>query len=74
MSWKRRFDDAVVLPDGRKLVTLVDAATYATKLPKKEADAAEWQAAIESLMLVAELGGPTMFARIGVMRALNRGF
>jgi hypothetical protein len=32
----------------------------------------KWQAAIESLMLVAELGGPTMFARIGVMRALNR--
>ncbi|SDS24376.1 hypothetical protein [Bradyrhizobium canariense] len=23
-------------------------------------------------MLVADLGGPTMFARIGVMRALNR--
>ena len=23
-------------------------------------------------MLFAELGGPTMFARIGVMRALNR--
>jgi hypothetical protein len=32
----------------------------------------EWQAAIESLMLVAEHDGPTMFARIGVMRALNR--
>ena len=72
MSWKRRFDDAIVLPDGRKLVTLRDAATYSTKLPKKEADSVEWQAAIESLMLVAELGGPTMFARIGVMRALNR--
>ena len=42
------------------------------KLPKNEADTAEWQAAIESLMLVAEFGGPTMFARIGVMRALNR--
>jgi hypothetical protein len=27
---------------------------------------------IESLMLVAEHDGPTMFARIGVMRALNR--
>jgi hypothetical protein len=27
--------------------------------------------AIEALMLVVELGGPTMFARIGVMRALN---
>jgi hypothetical protein len=32
----------------------------------------EWQAAIESLMLVAESGAPTMFARIGIMRALNR--
>jgi hypothetical protein len=25
-------------------------------------------------MLVAELGGATMFGRIGVMRALNRGY
>jgi hypothetical protein len=29
-------------------------------------------AAIEALMLVADRGGPTMFARISVMRALNR--
>jgi hypothetical protein len=72
LSWKRRFDDAIVLPDGRQLVTLLDAASYATKLPKKEAETAEWQAAIEGLMLVAELGGPTMFARIGVMSPLNR--
>jgi hypothetical protein len=72
LSWKRRFDNAIVLPNGRKLVTLLDAATYATKLPKKEADTAEWQAAIESLILVATSGGPTMFARIGIMRALNR--
>jgi len=60
------------LPDGRNLVTLLDAATYATELPKEESDTAEWQAAIESLMLVAEHDGPTKFARIGVMRALNR--
>ena len=26
----------------------------------------------DALILVAESGGPTMFARIGVMRALNR--
>ncbi|WP_291687510.1 hypothetical protein [Bradyrhizobium sp.] len=32
----------------------------------------EWQAAMEALLLVAESGGPTMFAPIGVMRALNR--
>jgi hypothetical protein len=29
--------------------------------------------AMEALILVATSGGPTMFARIGVMRALNRG-
>jgi hypothetical protein len=27
---------------------------------------------MEALILVATLGGPTTFARIGVMRALNR--
>jgi hypothetical protein len=71
-DWSRKFHDPIPLPDGRKLITLLDAANYATELPKKESDAPEWQAAIESLMLVAELRGPTMFARIGVMRALNR--
>jgi hypothetical protein len=30
------------------------------------------RAAMEALILVVTLGGPTMFARIGVMRALNR--
>jgi hypothetical protein len=34
--------------------------------------APEWQAAMEALILVATLGGPMMFARIGIMRALNR--
>jgi len=27
---------------------------------------------MESLILVAEQGGPTMFTRIGIMRAMNR--
>jgi hypothetical protein len=62
-----------VLPNGQKLVTLRDAADYITRLPKEEAALPEWQAAIEALMLVVELNGPTMFARIGIMRALNRG-
>ena len=53
-------------------VTLEVAGTYITKLPKAEHEAAEWQAATEALILVATLGGPTTFARIGVMRALNR--
>jgi hypothetical protein len=52
--------------------SLEDAGNYVTKLPKAEHEAPEWQAVMETLMLVATLGGPTMFARIGVMRALNR--
>jgi hypothetical protein len=72
-NWKRRFDDPIILPDGRKLITLRDAATYATALPKKDADSTEWQAAIEALILVANSRtGPTMMARIGVLRALHR--
>jgi hypothetical protein len=78
-DWSRKFDEPIPLPrrgkdarQGRQLVTLKDAGTYITKLPKAEHMAAEWQAAMEALMLVATLGGPTMFARIGIMRALNR--
>jgi hypothetical protein len=70
-DWQRAFDDPIPLPNGRKLISLHDAATYITKLPKTEHDAPEWQAAMEALILVAETGGPVMFARIGVMRALN---
>jgi hypothetical protein len=71
-GWGREFDEPIVLPDGRKLIVLRDAAGYITALPKKEADAPEWQAAIKAPILVVKLGGPAMFARIGVMRALNR--
>ena len=66
-GWPASFDDPIPLPRGRHLVTLRDAAEYITRLPKPEHDAPEWQAAMEALLLVADLGGPTMFARIGVM-------
>jgi hypothetical protein len=71
-SWARKFEDPIPLRRGRQIVTLEDAGTYITKLSKAEHEATEWQAAMEALILVATLGGPTMFARIGVMRALNR--
>jgi hypothetical protein len=70
-DWSRKFDDPIPLPRGRQLATLADAGKYITKLPKAEHEAAEWQAAMEALILVATHGGPTMLARIGVMRALN---
>ena len=72
MSWSRAYDEPIPLPRGRQLVTLKDAANYIQKLPKAEQHLEEWQAAVEALLLVVELNGPTMMARIGVLRALNR--
>jgi hypothetical protein len=71
-GWSRAFEDPIVLPDGHALRSLRDAGDYITKLPKAVHSAPEWQAAMEALILVADLGGPTMFARIGIMRALNQ--
>jgi hypothetical protein len=71
LPWSSPFEDPIDLPDGRQLLTLKDAADYITKLPKKETDLPEWQAAIEALMLCSR-GGHVILARIGVIRALNR--
>ena len=71
MAWFKRFADPIILPDGRELLTLRDAAEYITALPKAEHDAADWQVAMETLLLVAERDGPEMLARIAVMKALN---
>jgi hypothetical protein len=72
MSRDQRFSIRASCPGWKPLVTLRDAAQYVIKLPKVERDVEEWQAAMQALMLVAEQDGPTMFARIGVMRAINR--
>ena len=62
----------ILLPGRRELVTLRDADDYITSLPKAEQNLDEWQAVVEALLLVVNLNGPTMMARIVVMRALNR--
>jgi len=70
-NWSHRFDEPIPLPRGRQLITLKDAANYIQKLPKAEQLLEEWQTAVEALLLVVELSGPTMMARIGLLRALN---
>jgi hypothetical protein len=47
-GWSREFDEQIILLDGTQLTTLRDAANYVTALPKNDADAQEWQAAIEA--------------------------
>jgi hypothetical protein len=72
-GWQRHFDESIPLPDGRTLVTLHDAATFITALPKKEAALPEWQAAIEALMLVAvECIGLGEDAPLGMISAALR--
>jgi hypothetical protein len=45
-GWQRRFEDPILLPDGRSLHTLRDAADYITDLPKEQSDLAQGQVAI----------------------------
>ena len=73
MTWSAAFDAPIALPDGRKLETLLDAGDYIAALSRAMQRRPEWQAATAALLLVAERSGPTMFARIGMMRALNAG-
>lgn len=73
MPWSTRFDEPISIPGGGKLTTLQHAADYIMKLPNEMQQQACWQTAVENLLNAAELGGGwLMFARIGVMRALNR--
>jgi hypothetical protein len=72
MPWSTRFDEPISIPGGGKLMTLQHAADYIMKLPNEMQQEACWQTAVENLLNAAELGGGwLMFARIGVMRALN---
>jgi hypothetical protein len=71
-GWQRPFEDPVLLPDGRVLITLRDAADYMMKMSKAEHATPEWQAAGEAVIMAAEGRGPLLHARVGMLRALNR--
>ena len=72
IGWPRTFEDSVLLPDGRELITLKSPADYIMTRPKAEQKHEKWQTAIEVLIMAAEGRGPLMRARIGVLHALNR--
>ncbi len=50
-SWSRKFDEPIAPPKGRQLITLLYAGTFITKLPKADHTAAEWEVAMEALIL-----------------------
>ena len=72
MSWERPFDRPVPLPNGRPARTLRDAASYIRKLPKSERDTPEWRLAVRMLIDAAEDRGPMLFAKMAMLRAVNR--
>ena len=72
MPWSTPFDEPIIVRGGQKLTTLQHAADYIMKLPGDVQQQQCWQVAVENLIHAAETGGGwLMFARIGMMRALN---
>jgi hypothetical protein len=72
MPWTTPFDAPIRLRGGGRLVTLQQAADYIMKLPEEVQQLERWQIAVENLINAAESGGGwLMFARIGMLRALN---
>jgi len=72
MPWSTPFDMPIRLRGGGRLLTLQQAADYIMKLPEETQQLERWQIAVENLINAAESGGGwLMFARIGMMRALN---
>jgi hypothetical protein len=73
MPWSTPFDEPIRLRGGTRLITLQHAADYIMKLPEGVQQQERWQIAVETLINAAETGGGwLMFARIGMMRALDQ--
>lgn len=73
-DWSQSFDDPIPLPRPQQpLTTLRQAGEYIAALPAAEQRQTLWQTAAEMLLMAAEGRGSIMFARIGMLRALNHG-
>ena len=73
VSQSRRFEEPIVLPDGRKLRTLAEAMAWLAKeIPKSEHKMEKMQTAAHCVTRVAENGGPMIFAPLGMMQAIRR--
>ena len=73
VAWTSLFDEPILLEDGTALASLRDAIAYlAQSIPEAEHLMKEVQAAAHCVTQAAENGGPLLFARIGMMQAINR--
>ena len=72
-GWSHKFSEPIELPDGKKLITLQDAITWLAKsVPASEHDLPVVQMAAHCVTEAAENHGPMVFARISMLKAINR--
>jgi hypothetical protein len=73
LSWSRRFDEPIELPDGRKLRTLAEAIAYlAETVPKAERKHPAVVIAADHLTRAAEQNYSMIFARMATLQAIHR--
>ena len=70
MSWEATFESHITLPAGRAQRTLREAGDYIQTMPSSTQKQERWQTAA-SVLIDTVKGGPSMFARIAIMRAIN---
>jgi hypothetical protein len=72
MSWSRRFDEPIVLTNGKKLLTLKEAIAWLAKEIPKSERMKQVQATLHFATQAAENNGPMICARMAMMQAINR--
>jgi len=73
MPRSTRFDEPIRLPNCRKLVTLKYAIAWPAKeIPRSEHGMKEVHRAAHCVTEAAENGGRLLFARMGMLQAINR--
>jgi hypothetical protein len=70
MSWSRKFDEPIPLPDGGELRTLLDAGRYVDALPRSMRERGEWQTVMEVLLSAVEGREPVRLAQVALTLAL----
>ena len=71
MTWSRKFDEPIPLPDGGELRTLLDAGRYVVAIPPSMHEREEWQMVMDVLLSAVEGREPVSLLRISFTLALQ---
>ena len=71
MTWSKRFEEPVQLPDGSQLFTLHQAAKHILTLSNVDHRANEWRSAMRKIIEAADHGGSICLARAELLLAIQ---